>query len=40
MDSRLEQITIDSVADLSIIDLVYSKEAGATDRRKVWLDIE
>ena len=40
MDKHLVQITIDDVADLEIVDLVFGKEAGAADRRKVWLDLE
>ena len=40
MDSRLEQLIIKSVADLDVIDMLYTKEAGAADRRKTWLNIE
>lgn len=40
IDKHLVQITVDDVADLDIVDLVFGKEAGSADRRKVWLDIE
>lgn len=40
MDKHLVQITIDDVSDLEIVDLVFGKEAGAADKRKVWLDLE
>lgn len=40
MDKHLVQITIDDVSDLDIVDLVFGKEAGAADKRKVWLDLE
>ena len=40
MDHNLIRIEIDSIDDLQIVDLVFGKEAGATDRRKVWLDLE
>lgn len=40
MDSNLIRIGADSVDDLEIVDLVFGKETGSTDRRKVWLDLE
>lgn len=40
IDKHLTQITIDDISDLVVVDLVFSKEAGAADRRKVWLDLE
>mgnify|MGYP000934349730 CR=1 FL=1 len=40
MDKNLIKIDIESEQDLEIIDLVFGKEAGSTDRRKLWLDIE
>lgn len=40
MDKHLVQIAIDDVADLEVVDLVFGKESGAADRRKVWLDLE
>lgn len=38
-DTHLTRISIDDVSDLDVVDLVFGKEAGATDRRKVWLDL-
>lgn len=40
MHKHLIQITIDDVNDLDIVDLVFGKESGAADKRKVWLDLE
>ncbi len=40
MDKNLVDIGIDSIKDLGIIDLVFGKEAGATDKRKNWLGLE
>lgn len=40
MNKHLVQITIDDVSDLEVVDLVFGKEAGAADKRKVWLDLE
>jgi DNA topoisomerase-2 len=40
MDNNLVQITLQSTNDLGIVDLVFGKEAGAADARKVWLDLE
>lgn len=40
MDNNLVQIVLKSTNDLSIVDLVFGKEAGAADARKVWLDLE
>ena len=40
MDKHLSCITIKDVSDLSIVDLVFGKESGAADKRKVWLDLE
>ena len=40
MDKNLVDIGIDSIDDLGIIDLVFGKEAGATDKRKNWLGLE
>lgn len=40
MDSNLIRIEIDSVDDLDIVDLVFGKETGAADKRKLWLDLE
>ena len=40
MDKHLERIEIDDVTDLEVVDLVFGKESGAADRRKVWLDLE
>jgi len=40
MDTHLIPITIEDQADMDIIDLAFSKGAGASDRRKVWLDLE
>jgi DNA topoisomerase-2 len=40
MDTNLIKISIQSVKDLEIVDLVFGKEAGAADARKVWLDLE
>jgi DNA topoisomerase-2 len=39
MDKHLVQITINDISDLDVVDLVFGKEAGAADRRKVWLDL-
>jgi DNA topoisomerase-2 len=39
VDEHLVQITMDKVMDGEIINLVFGKEDGATDKRKVWLDI-
>jgi DNA gyrase/topoisomerase IV subunit B len=40
MDKHLIKVTIDDVADLDVVDLVFGKEQGASDKRKVWLDLE
>jgi DNA topoisomerase-2 len=40
MDNNLVQITLQSTDDLDIVDLVFGKETGAADARKVWLDLE
>lgn len=40
MDSHLIRVTIEDTKDLDIVSLVFGKEKGAADRRKVWLDIE
>lgn len=40
MERHLIQITIEDVHDLSVVDLVFGKEQGASDKRKVWLDLE
>lgn len=40
MDINLVQITLQSTNDLGIVDLVFGKETGAADARKVWLDLE
>jgi DNA topoisomerase-2 len=40
MDKHLIKVTIDDISDLDIVDLVFGKESGAADRRKVWLDLE
>lgn len=40
IDKHLVQITVDDVADLDIVDLVFGKEAGSADKRKVWLDLD
>ncbi len=40
MEKNLIQLTANDVADFEVIDLVFGKEGGAADRRKVWLDIE
>lgn len=40
MEKHLVRITIDDVKDLEIVDLVFGKETGAADKRKVWLDLE
>ena len=39
MDKHLVQITMNDNSDLDIVDLVFGKGAGATDKRKVWLDL-
>lgn len=39
MDTHLTQITIDDVADLEVVDLVFGKETGSADKRKIWLDL-
>jgi DNA topoisomerase-2 len=39
METHLTQITIDDVSDLEVVDLVFGKEAGAADKRKLWLDL-
>lgn len=40
MSKNLIKIDIDSEEDLEIVDLVFGKESGSADRRKIWLDIE
>lgn len=40
MDKHLIRITINDVADLDIVDLVFGKDTGSADKRKVWLDLE
>ena len=40
MDVHLIRVTIDDVSDLEIVDLVFGKEAGSADKRKVWLNLE
>lgn len=40
MDKNLIQITIEDAEDFAVVDMVYGKETGASDKRKVWLDIE
>ena len=40
MEKHLIQITVDDVKDLDIVDLVFGKESGAADKRKMWLDLE
>ncbi len=40
MDKHLIRITINDVKDLEIVDLVFGKEVGSADKRKVWLDLE
>lgn len=39
MESHLTRITISDVADLEVVDLVFGKETGAADKRKLWLDL-
>lgn len=39
VNDHLVKITMDAVNDGAIIGLVFGKEDGATDKRKVWLDI-
>lgn len=40
MENNLIQIKINDVTDLEIVDMVFGKEAGSSDRRKEWLDLE
>lgn len=40
MDKHLIRITINDVTDLDIVDLVFGKDVGSADKRKVWLDLE
>lgn len=40
MDNNLVNIVLKSNNDLEIVDLVFGKEHGAADARKVWLDLE
>ena len=40
MDKHLIQLQVDSVEDLAIVDLVFGKDHGSADKRKVWLDLE
>lgn len=39
-ETHLTRISIEDSSDLNVVDLVFGKEAGATDKRKVWLDLE
>lgn len=39
MEEHLIQVTCDGEADIGVVDLVFGKEAGSADRRKVWLDL-
>jgi DNA topoisomerase-2 len=40
MDKNLVQVTINDPSDLAIVDLVFGKESGSSDRRKKWIDLE
>lgn len=40
MESNLIQLTAPEKADFEIVDLVFGKDSGSADRRKVWLEIE
>lgn len=40
MEKNLVQIRADDIIDLEVVDLVFGKETGSTDKRKLWLDIE
>jgi DNA topoisomerase-2 len=40
MEKHLIQVTVSEKTDFNIVDLVFGKEAGAADKRKVWLDLE
>lgn len=40
MDKNLIQLTAPEKADFEVVDMVFGKGSGDSDRRKVWLDIE
>ncbi len=40
LDENLARITISDTMDLDIVDLVFGKEAGSADLRKIWLNLE
>lgn len=40
MDKHLIQVTVDGLEDLAVVDLVFGKSSGASDRRKAWLELE
>lgn len=40
MDKNLIQLTAPEKADFDVVDMVFGKDVGSSDRRKVWLDIE
>lgn len=40
MEKHLIRVTIDSMKDLEVVDLVFGKSKGSADRRKVWLELE
>lgn len=40
MDKHLIKVSVTNAEDLDIVDLVFGKESGAADKRKVWLDLE
>ena len=40
IESRLEKITIKDHGDFDLVDMVYTKESGAADKRKTWLGLQ
>ena len=40
MENNLIQVHVAPEDNLEIVDLVFGKETGAADRRKVWLNLE
>ena len=39
MDKHLIQLTVENSEDIDVIDLVYGKDIGASERRKEWLQL-